>query len=70
MYAEVSVFLGGKEGRFWKHAPNLFSPKKDRRVIPFYFVNNFKITKASHVDFFSRSTAKFSEMVLQRIHSI
>ena len=52
MYAEFSVFLVGKVGRFWKRAPNLFSPKKDRHAISFYFVNNFKITKASHIDFF------------------
>ena len=52
MYAEFSVFLVGKVGRFWKRAPNLFIPKKDRHAISFYFVNNFKITKASHNDFF------------------
>ena len=52
MYAEFSVFLGGKVGRFWKHAPNLFSPKKDQHVFSFYFVNNFKIIKASDIDFF------------------
>ena len=51
IYAESSVFRG-KVGRFWKHSPNLFSPKKDQHVISFYFVNNFKITKASHIDFF------------------
>lgn len=52
MYAEFSVFLEGKVGRFWKHAPNLFGPKKDQHVISFYFVNKFKITKVSHIDFF------------------
>ena len=52
MGSQYFLFREGKVGRFWKHAPNRFSPKKDQHVISFNFVNNFKITKASHIDFF------------------
>lgn len=42
MYLKFQLFRGGKVGRFWKPAPNLFSSKRDQHVT-FIFVNNYEI---------------------------